>query len=198
MADPRDRSDAGALARARRFLGRVLDTVRGSEPPDERVPASTSHAPLRPMAPAHTASIVASSGLADASPSDATSATSASVAETVREDVLTSLDEGTSSSPDGSDDALAESWSGLRVEHGEGSSRVAWRDLDASVNVLRVVEVRCALGALDAAPEVAIHDREISPTHGATELDTDALRLVVALGSVRDGRFVSSAHATLR
>ena len=90
------------------------------------------------------------------------------------------------------------SWSGLRLEPREQLALVAWRDVDRTADVLRTVEIRCEYGALDASPEITIHDRPVSATLGATSLVSDAHRVLVALGTMREGRFVSVAHATLR
>jgi hypothetical protein len=90
------------------------------------------------------------------------------------------------------------SWSGLRFEPRDQVALVAWRDVDQSADVLRTVEIRCDYGALDAAPEITVRDRPVSATLGATSLASDAQRLVVALGTLREGAFVSVVHATLR
>ncbi len=89
------------------------------------------------------------------------------------------------------------SWSGLRVATEGDDEHVAWRAIEGA-NVLRTVEVRCALGALDASPEVTVHDRPLDASEGAVRLASDALRLVVALGTLEAGRFVSLAHANVR
>jgi hypothetical protein len=64
--------------------------------------------------------------------------------------------------------------------------------------VLRTIEIRCDYGALDAAPEITVRDRPVSATLGAASVASDAQRLLVALGTIREGSFVSVAHATVR
>ncbi|MFO0708214.1 MAG: hypothetical protein U0353_00155 [Sandaracinus sp.] len=217
MIDARDRSDVGALARARRFLGRVLDTVRGSEPPTELVPEapprSRDHA-LAPAARATEASLAqplapmaATSSSAAIEPHTETSGprASSSVALVLRDpEPRETLEERvTIPEPLASHEparALLDegSWSGLRCEEREGLSWIAWRGVDPSAALLRTIEIRCALGALDASPEVVVQDRPVHAALGATSLTTDALRVLVALGSMREGEFVSVAHAQLR
>ena len=75
---------------------------------------------------------------------------------------------------------------------------VAWRDVDRVADVLRTIEIRCDYGALDAAPEITVRDRPVSATLGAASVASDAQRLLVALGTIREGSFVSVAHATVR
>jgi hypothetical protein len=206
MTDLRDRSDAGALARARRFLGRVLETVRGAEPIVELVPeAPRDRSPRVEPAPAPRAPVPAPVA-AEPAP------TPRSVAlvrvldleparEEDRDDRVVALPEPAHvpSAEEPARRLLADgSWSGLRHEARDGAAMLAWRDVDGSADVLRTIEIRCAFGALHATPRVEVKDRPISSTIGAVTLASDAARWVVALGSVREGAFVSVVHATLR
>lgn len=184
MTDPRASSDVSAFARARRFLGRVLDTVRGSEPPSAHVAESTRGASLRPPSrPLVVPVIERASGATRARPARSSEASPPSPElRAAREAAQGLLAEG--------------DWSGLRVEDTGRGALVAWRGLEG-VSVLRTVEVHCALGALDARPEVRVRDQRIDAL-GATSLESDALRWIVALGKLVDGEFVSVTHTALR
>lgn len=205
MTDSRARSDVGALSLARRFLGRVLDTVRGAEPIVELVPdaPSTRVRAVEPQVraaesidrvePIPAPRSVALVRVLDLEPMP--------TAETEGDDRVVALpDPSLVPSIDEPARALLAdaSWSGLRTEQRDAQALLAWRDVDQTADVLRTIEIRCAYGALDAAPEVSVRDRPISSTLGAITLASDAVRWVVALGSLRDGAFVSVAHATLR
>ncbi len=195
MIDSRARSEVGALARARRFLGRVLDTVRGSEPPPELVPDAPSLAvPPAPRMPtrvdeseAHALHEPARVTDPDPRPSPIVAlARVVDLAPTLQRDELarTLLEDA--------------SWTGLRCEEREGRALVAWRDPAGAAALLRTIEIRCALGALDASPEVIVNDRPVHSAEGATSFTSDALRVVVAIGSMHEGSFVSMAHAHVR
>ncbi len=202
MTDSRARSDLGTLARARRLLGRVLDTVRGGEPVAELVPDSP---PTRagaafasePQSPTHepladrSVAIVRRLEVEPALDDDAEDLEDRVVA-LPEPSMVPSIDEPARA-------LLADAaWSGLRTERRDDQTLLAWRDVDRGADVLRTIEIRCAFGALDATPEISVKDRPISSTLGAITIASDAARWVVALGSMRDGSFVSVAHATLR
>lgn len=195
MNDVRGRTEAGPLALARRLLGRVLDTVRGSEPPPELVP-SHGHEPRVGSAPRDVAR------RSESRPRDLEAArVSQAPDDELREDRVVELPpEARLPAADEPARALLSdaSWSGLRFEARERGALVAWRDVDGTADVLRTIEIRCDYGALDAAPEITIHDRPVSATLGATSVASDAHRLLVALGTLREGSFVSVAHATVR
>jgi hypothetical protein len=195
MNDVRGRTEAGPLALARRLLGRVLDTVRGSEPPPELVP-SDSHEPRVGSAPP------AFARRSEPRPRDLEAARASEAPnDELREDRVVELPpEARLPAADEPARALLSdaSWSGLRFEARERGALVAWRDVDRTADVLRTIEIRCDYGALDAAPEITIRDRPVSATLGATSVASDAHRLLVALGTLREGSFVSVAHATVR
>jgi hypothetical protein len=178
--------DEGALARARRFLGRVIDTVRGNERPSDVPPPPGARA-------------AASSELLEG-PSAAERELEPTPAATVDERVVE--EPAAEALPAPGDPARAllsdASWSGLRAEHDEGRTLLAWRDLDADADTLRTVEIHCDFGALDAAPRVVVRDHPASGVIGARTLEGDAARIVVSLGRLRDGEFVSAVHATVR
>jgi hypothetical protein len=183
MNDGRGRTEAGPLALARRLLGRVLETVRGSEPPPELVPSVTTDP-------------------RDAASRRAPSAPALSARErALDEDRVVDLPDA-SRLPAADEPARAllsdASWSGLRFEPRDRVALVAWRDVDRVADVLRTIEIRCDYGALDAAPEITVRDRPVSATLGAASVASDAQRLLVALGTIREGSFVSVAHATVR
>ncbi|GAB4204274.1 MAG: hypothetical protein OHK0013_19070 [Sandaracinaceae bacterium] len=173
------RSDEGALARARRFLGRVIGSVRGSERPSDVPPppsalehvevASHAMSPEQEAAATQERAIVEPSAEALPSPGDPARALLADPA-----------------------------WSGIRSEDLSDRTLVAWRDATEQASTLRTVEVHCDFGALDAAPRVVVRDQPITGATGATTLESRAARIVVALGAMREGSFVSLAHATVR
>ncbi|MBN8613650.1 MAG: hypothetical protein J0L92_23845 [Deltaproteobacteria bacterium] len=202
MTDPRDRSDVGALARARRFFGRVLETVRGGEPVVELVPdAQRDRSPLAAPAPRAETPIAAQPVETPRSVALVRVLDLEPLLDEAPEERVITLPEPTHvpSAEEPARALLADgSWSGLRHEARGGDTLLAWRDVDRSAHVLRTIEIRCAFGALDATPRVEVKDRPISSTIGAVTLASDAARWVVALGSLRDGAFVSVAHATLR
>ncbi len=179
--------DDGALARARRFLGRVIDTVRGGERPSEVPPPPIAVAMSSVAMPTDAAPVVepdpprAEHGDADERVVEVPSSTSL---------------------PDPTDPARAlladASWSGLRFEDRGGHALLAWRDAGAEASTLRTVEVHCTFGALDAEPRIVVRDVPASAALGATTLTTDAARVVVALGTLRNGEFLSQVHATIR
>jgi hypothetical protein len=177
----RPSSDEGALARARRFFGRVIDTVRGGERPSDVPPPPDAHAGAmrEPVVPrvADAASALEGDERVVAEPSS---------------DVL----------PPPGDPARAlladPAWSGIRSEDHADRTLLAWRDAAAEASTLRTIEVHCDFGALDAAPHVVVRDQPITGVIGATSLESRAARIVVALGAMRDGTFVSLAHATVR
>lgn len=174
-----------SLARARRFFGRVLDTVRGGEPIVELVP----DAPPAPMARVASSSSASSVALVRR----------LEIVPEPNDDRVPEAPSARSLADDPARALLAEvGWSGLRHETRAGDTLLAWRDLGDRAEVLRTIEIRCAYGALDAAPEVAVVDRPIASLNGAVTLASDAARWMVALGSIRDGAFVSVAHANLR
>lgn len=185
--------DEGALARARRFLGRVIDTVRGSERPSDLPPPPDARAGSAPRSSASGGELLEGPSAAERErePTPAPSVDERVVEEPTA-DVL----------PAAGDPARAlladASWSGLRAEHEEGRTLLAWRDLDAEADTLRTVEIHCDFGALDAAPRVVVRDHPASGVIGARTLEGDAARIVVSLGRLREGRFVSAVHATVR
>lgn len=197
MSDSRQRDgEKGPLARARRFLGRVIETVRGSEHPAELVPASelvVSGATPGPHAMPHAPpSTDAASTPATPAPEDDLDHGEERVVELPSASLVPRLESPAAS-------LLADaSWSGLRVEDRGDLSLLAWRAADADADTLRIVEIRCDFGALDGAPVVSVTDRPASGVIGASTLSSDAARIVVALGSLRDGTFVSCAHAEVR
>ena len=87
-------------------------------------------------------------------------------------------------------------WIGIRVESEGDQTLIAWRVTEA--DVLRTVEVRCAIGDENALPETTTEDVPAGMNVGSTIITSDALRLVVALGVLDEGRFVSRAHAVVR
>lgn len=93
---------------------------------------------------------------------------------------------------------LDETWSGLRAEDRGETVAIAWRGLDSSVDTLRIVEVRCALGELGAEPVLSVVDERADHARGEKVLASDALRIVVALGIRRGDRFESRAHVAAR
>jgi hypothetical protein len=188
MNDGRGRTEAGPLALARRLLGRVIDTVRGSEPPPELVPrVAADPRDARP------GPVVARER--EAAPREA------HLDDELREDRVVELP-AASAMPAADEPARAllsdASWSGLRFEPRDRGVLLAWRDVAQVADVLRTIEIRCDYGALDAAPEITVRDRPVSATLGATSVASDAHRLLVALGTIREGAFVSVAHATVR
>lgn len=200
MNDGRGRSEAGPLALARRLLGRVLETVRGSEPPPELVPSVgpdprdvarvESHRVESHRAESHRVELGAHASEAPTASDDDLGEDR--VVELPSEALLPSLEEPARV-------LLSDaSWSGLRIEARERDALVAWRDVDRRADVLRTIEIRCEYGALDGSPEITIRDRPVSATLGATSVASDAQRLLVALGTLREGAFVSVAHATVR
>ena len=87
-------------------------------------------------------------------------------------------------------------WIGIRVETEGDQTLVAWRVTEA--DVLRTVEVRCTLGEEDSLAETTTEDVPAGMNVGSTVITSDALRLVVAIGVLDEGRFVSRAHAIVR
>jgi hypothetical protein len=176
----RPASDEGALARARRFLGRVIETVRGGERPSDVPPPPVDLAPLRRTAteaPAPVEALVEGDERVVAEPPA---------------EVL----------PPPGDPARAlladPTWSGIRSEDQAERALLAWRDAAAEASTLRTIEVHCDFGSPDAEPRVVVRDQPITKVTGATTLESRAARIVVALGAMRDGTFVSLAHATVR
>jgi hypothetical protein len=193
MNDGRSRTEAGPLALARRLIGRVLDTVRGAEGPAELVPVA---------GPKRTADTDAHDADTRAREPDAAphaERVSPTTTPEARGDEAPAL-AAPPAPPDEPARALLTdaSWSGLRLEQRGEHALLAWRGVDLSVDLLRTVEVRCDYGALDASPEVRIHDRAVSATSGAATVASDAHRVLVALGTMRGGEFVSVAHASVR
>lgn len=194
MSDSRHRDGEGPLARARRFLGRVIETVRGSEPPVELVPSND----LVVSAPADPRPLAAT----PAPDPDPVPARARADGDDARTDERVVDLPPAALAPVAGDPAAAlladASWSGLRAEDRGEVTLLAWRAADSDADTLRIVEVRCDFGALDAAPRITVTDRPASGVIGASTLASDAARIVVALGSLREGSFVSSAHATVR
>lgn len=87
-------------------------------------------------------------------------------------------------------------WIGIRVASEGDQTLVAWRVTEA--DVLRTVEVRCAIGDENSLAETTTEDVPAGMNVGSTIITSDALRLVVALGVLDEGRFVSRAHAVVR
>jgi len=189
MSDSRQRDGEGPLARARRFLGRVIETVRGSEHPTELVPASDLVASTHPHPYGHPSAVISA-------PEDEPSSDPDRAEELVVELPRAEL------APTAGDPAAAlladASWSGLRIEDRGDVALLAWRAADADADTLRIVEVRCDFGALDAEPRITVTDRPASGVIGASSIVSDAARILVSLGSLREGAFVSSVHASVR
>jgi hypothetical protein len=194
-------SSTSALTRARRFLGRVLDTVRR---PSEMPPPLEGRAMKVEIPRAEPMAIIATR-----ESSEALKAGEALDAA----DIEAQLHEKRALREEAAlrverlrlrgllDARLAEweqdlTWIGIRVETEGDQTLVAWRVTEA--DVLRTVEVRCALGEEDSLAETTTEDVPAGMNVGSTVITSDALRLVVAIGVLDEGRFVSRAHAIVR
>jgi len=189
MSDSRHRDSEGPLARARRFLGRVIETVRGAEHPTELVPAADLVVSPHPHPHGHPPAEVAPPEPEPASEMDPAYER---VVELPSVELAPTADEPAAA-------LLADaSWSGLRFEDRGDVALLAWRAADPTADTLRVVEIRCAFGALDAEPQITVTDRPASGVIGASTLASDAARVIVSLGSKSGSGFVSSVHASIR
>ena len=190
----------GTLARARRFLGRVLDTVRRPSdlPPPfegrmapktafaERV-EKTSMVALREELPARTEGEVIGASEIEVQLAEK---------RVLREEAALRL--RARALLDARLIALENdlTWIGIRVASEGDQTLIAWRVTEA--DVLRTVEVRCAIGDESSLAETTTEDVPAGMNVGSTIITSDALRLVVALGVLDEGRFVSRAHAVVR
>lgn len=189
----------GTLARARRFLGRVLDTVR--RPSDMPPPLQGRGAPSVVVGSPHREAPVEQTSLvALRAPrvEDDAQEIAAQLAEkrVLREEAAQRLRARALL-----DARLLElesdlTWIGIRVASEGDQTLIAWRVTEAEV--LRTVEVRCAIGDENALAETSTEDVPAGMNVGSTIITSDALRLVVALGVLEEGRFVSRAHAVVR
>jgi len=190
---------AGTFARARRFLGRVLDTVRR---PSEMPPPFEG----RELPKVETTQVESTFMIAlrdEWVPRAEGEVVGASEIElqlaekrALREEAARRV--RARARLDARLIALESdlTWIGIRVESEGYQTLVAWRVTEA--DVLRTVEVRCAIGDENSLAETTTEDVPAGMNVGSTIITSDALRLVVALGVLEEGRFVSRAHAVVR
>lgn len=200
-SDLHEASSTSAFTRARRFLGRVLDTVRR---PSEMPPPLEGRAPKVEIPRAEPMSIIATREHSNAPKAgEALDATDIEAQlhekRMLREEAALRVERLRVRAL--LDARLLQweqdlTWIGIRVETEGDQTLVAWRVTEA--DVLRTVEVRCAIGDEDSLPVTTTEDVPAAMNVGSTVVTSDALRLVVAIGVLEEGHFVSRAHAIVR